>query len=165
MDYAMAMNKKGFTILESIIVLGIIALIFGMSIPQFLKFTRGSTINSAAYQVANVLKTARSYAISRNSNYEVNFDSTTFPSGPHAIWITDSAVPTPNVAGKRYMLPKTISIGKPDGSNPVTFMNGRATFKPTGGIVGNNGSVSLMDKNSATKCISVINTTGRVKID
>ncbi|MBM3253701.1 MAG: hypothetical protein FJZ16_05580 [Candidatus Omnitrophica bacterium] len=150
--------KTGFTILESTIVLGIIAVIMGMSIPLFSRFTKGSSINSAAYQISGILRTARSYAILKNSNYSVNFDNIIIP---NAVWITDS---TNNLIGKRYGLPKTIRIARPDGSDPITFYDDRATFKPTGGTV-YMGSVYLMDSGGLTKQITVINTTGRVKIN
>ncbi len=149
----MCNKKSGFTIIEALIVLTIIAAILGMSIPQLSRFTRHSSINSAAPQILNILRTARSFAISRNSNYAVNFDNTIIP---NVVWITD---PTNNIIGKRYNLPKTVRISN------ITFLNDRVTFKPTGGISGNNGSVTITDTAGVTKQIAVINTTGRVKIN
>jgi prepilin-type N-terminal cleavage/methylation domain-containing protein len=146
-------KRNGFTIIEALIVLAIIAAILGMSAPQFFRFTHGSTINSAASQISNILRTARSFAISRNRNYAVNFDNTIIP---NVVWSTDSLN---NIVGKRISLPKTVSITN------ITFLNDIATFKPTGGILGNSGSVTLIDSGGITKQITVINTTGRVKIN
>ncbi len=143
----------GFTILESVVALGIVILILGMSIPWFSKFGKSSSINSASHSISSILRTARSYAISRNSNYTVNFDTA---SVPNAVWISDSLG---NIVGKRYNLPKTAAITN------ITFQNDIATFKPTGGISGNNGSVTLTDSGGLTKQITVINTTGRVKVN
>lgn len=155
MNYKLSVNriKSGFTILESIVVLGIIAVIMGMSIPLFSRFNQGSSIDAASHNIAGILRTSRSFAISRNSNYTVNFDSTSVPNG---LWISDSLG---NIVGKRYSLPKTVSITN------ITFQNDIATFRPTGGILGNSGSVTLTDSGGLTKQITVINTTGRVKIN
>lgn len=147
------LSLAGFTILESVVALGIIILILSMSIPWFSRFGQSSSITSASHNISSMLRTTRSYAISRNSNYMVNFDTT---SVPNTAWISDSVG---NIVGKRYSLPKTVTITN------ITFQNNIATFKPTGGILGNSGSVTLMDSGGLTKQITVINTTGRVKIN
>lgn len=155
MGYKLLVNKvkSGFTILESVIVLGIIVVIVGMSIPLLSRFSQSSSINSASNNISSILRTARSYAISRNNNYSVNFDTA---SVPNAVWISDSLG---NIVGRRHNLPKTVSIAN------ITFQNNIVTFRPTGGISGNSGSVSLTDSGGLTKQITVINTTGRVKIN
>ena len=153
----MVSRRSGFTVLESIVVLGIVAIILGMSVPQFSKFIRQSKINSAANQITGVMRTARSYAISKSDNFSVNFNNTI---SPNAIWITDSLS---NLIDKRYELPENVTIARSDGSDPITFTDDMVTFKPTGGSI-YSGSVYLLSTGGDEKRISVINTTGRVKI-
>lgn len=72
-----ARTRNGYTLIEMLVVLGIILLVLGMGAPFFHNFSGGSSLKIAAREVGTVLRTARSYAMSRNENYEAFFDAAT----------------------------------------------------------------------------------------
>jgi len=153
-------TRKGFTVMEMLVVLAVIALLLGVSIPFFSGFTKGTKLKTAAKDVSAVLNTARSLAITHRKNYSVNFDNSSYP---HPYYITDES---DQLYGKRYSLPSSIRFYRPsEPESPSTFDSGKATFSSTGGLTGSAGSVWLADKRGDFRRITVSNTTGRVKID
>ena len=146
--------------MEMLIVLAVIVLLLGVSIPFFASFSKGTKLKSAAKGITAVLNTARSLSITHRKNYSVNFD---FSQQPHSYYITDE---DSQLHEKKYYLPSSIRFYRPqDPECPTTFISNKATFSPTGGLTGSAGSVWIADKKEDLRRISVSNTTGRVKID
>ena len=164
----------GFTLVEMITVLAIMAIIMAFSIPMFSRFTAGTRLDTASRDISTALRTARSYAITQREDYSVGLDSIqnefwiSLGAASADIFNTTSNQPT-NVVDKVFHLPQTISIVEggettfpgPDPSNSSNKVY-RATFSSTG--TGPNGSVCLMDTKGRTNWVTVVNTTGRVKI-
>jgi prepilin-type N-terminal cleavage/methylation domain-containing protein len=72
----------GFTLLELLIVIGIIALLMVLIVPAFTNIKSGTDVTSAAYTIKGVLDTARTYAKANNTYtwvgfYEEDISSTT----------------------------------------------------------------------------------------
>ena len=67
-------KKNGFTILEMLIVLIIIGLFTLISIPAFFNRIKSSKLKAASASVAQSLKLAKSYAVTRGKIYRVDFD-------------------------------------------------------------------------------------------
>ena len=151
MDYA------GFSLIEMMVVLGIIALIVGMSLPYFGRFNSGSGIRAAARQISSLLYTGRSLAITHRRPYAVVFNVS-----EGEVTIQD-AVSSERV-DKRYHIPATISLENPDGSDPISFKDDRVIFTPTGGVSGETGTLWLKDKKENAISITVHQSTGRIKI-
>ncbi len=159
-------KKQGFTLLETIIVIAIITLFFAISVPLFSKFTESAKLDTTARSITSALRTARSYAISKNTEYYVFFKTNT---QPHQYFISDSNIgdlsnPSVSVIEKVYKLPTGIEFGNIDFTKGTTADG--ACFESTGGLdeTNNETSVELTDgTNSIT--ITVERTTGRVKID
>lgn len=59
------MLARGFSLVEVLVSLGIIALLSAVAVPNLRNFSRNQEIEATAAQVANTLKTAQSSAISR----------------------------------------------------------------------------------------------------
>ena len=59
---AVALRKGGFTLLELLIVVGIIGLLMALIAPAFTTIKGGTDVTSAAYTIKGVLDTARTYA-------------------------------------------------------------------------------------------------------
>ncbi|MCQ9208774.1 MAG: prepilin-type N-terminal cleavage/methylation domain-containing protein [Omnitrophica bacterium] len=153
-------TKKGFTLMEMLVVLAVIVLLIGVSIPFFASFTKGAKLKTAAKDVVAVLNTARIASITYRKNYSVNFD---YSQTPHSYYITDE---NNEIYGKKYHLPSSIKFSRPQQpQQPTTFTADKATFSSTGGLIGSVGSVWLADKKEDFRRITVSNTTGRVKID
>jgi len=153
-------SRKAFTLMEMLVVLAVVVLLLGVSIPFFASFTKGAKLKTAVKDVSAVLNTAHNLSITHRKNYSVNFE---FSQRPHCYYITDV---DSQLYEKRYYLPSSIRFYRPqDPARPTTFSSNRATFSPTGGLAGSAGSIWLADKKEDFRRINVSNTTGRVKVD
>jgi prepilin-type N-terminal cleavage/methylation domain-containing protein len=77
---------RGFTLLELLIVLGIIALLLVLLTPAFTYIKGGTDVTSAAYTIKGVLDTARTYAKANNTYTWVGFyeENTANPASPNS---------------------------------------------------------------------------------
>ena len=62
-----------FTLVELLVVVGIIAVLMVLMVPAFTTIKGGSDVTSAAYQIAGVLEQARTHAIAHNTYVWVGF--------------------------------------------------------------------------------------------
>jgi prepilin-type N-terminal cleavage/methylation domain-containing protein len=65
--------RAGFTLLELLVVMGIIALLMVLVVPAFTNIKSGGDVTSAAYTIKGVLDTARTYAKANNTYTWVGF--------------------------------------------------------------------------------------------
>src|SRR5438552_14588167 len=70
---AVALREGGFTLLELLIVVGIVALLMVLIAPAFTYIKGGTDVTSAAYTIKGVLDTARTYAKANNTYTWVGF--------------------------------------------------------------------------------------------
>jgi prepilin-type N-terminal cleavage/methylation domain-containing protein len=70
---AAALREGGFTLLELLIVVGIIGLLMVLIAPAFTTIKGGTDVTSAAYTIKGVLDTARTYAKANNTYTWVGF--------------------------------------------------------------------------------------------
>src|SRR5262249_17347484 len=66
-------SVRGFTLLELLIVVGIIGLLMALVAPAFTTIKGGTDVTSAAYMIKGVLDTARTYAKANNTYTWVGF--------------------------------------------------------------------------------------------
>lgn len=144
-------RAAGYTLIEMTIVLFIILAFLAMSVPFFTNFSSSTGLKTAEREVGTVLRTARSYAISQNKNYEVLFDTSPVP---NTYSIRDSATPTQPI-DKTYQLPMGINF----------TAAATVTFTPNGGLTSTiDASVTVAETKDATKfrTITVDAVTGAV---
>lgn len=154
----MNMEDRGFTLLETIIVLAIMTMFFVISIPLFSKFAEKTKLETSARSVTSALRTARVYAITNNTNYYVIFDAAT---DPDSYFVSEDGT---NSKDKREKLPIGISFG----AIGFTYGGGpTACFKSTGELneSANDTTLTISDTEGNIKTITVERTTGRVQID
>src|SRR6266702_3442749 len=70
---AVALREGGFTLLELLVVVGIIGLLLVLIAPAFTYIKGGTDVTSAAYTIKGVLDTARTYAKANNTYTWVGF--------------------------------------------------------------------------------------------
>src|SRR6266513_5301698 len=70
---AVALREGGFTLLELLIVVGIIGLLMVLIAPAFTTIKGGTDVTSAAYTIKGALDTARTYAKANNTYTWVGF--------------------------------------------------------------------------------------------
>lgn len=171
------MKCRGFTLLETIIVLAIMTMFFAVSIPFFSRFTEGAKLDTAARGITSALRIARGSAITNNTNYYVFFDKTVTPNEYYVYYYAPPIPPgTLTISDKKYKLPAGILFYAPAPSlvpDEIGFTadgGDRACFKPTGELdeTSSDTSVVIADAETATanyKKITVERTTGRARID
>src|SRR3989475_5451739 len=71
--FGVAQRKRAFTLLEMLVVMGIIATLMVLVAPAFTTIKGGTDVTSAAYTVKSVLDTARTYAKANNTYTWVGF--------------------------------------------------------------------------------------------
>ena len=78
--------QAGFTLLELLIVVGIIALLMVLIAPAFTTIKGGTDVTSAAYTIKGVLDTARTYAKANNTYTWVGFyeENVANPASPNS---------------------------------------------------------------------------------
>src|SRR5882724_5861038 len=66
-------RRAGFTLLELLIVVGIVAMLMVLIAPAFTTIKGGTDVTSAAYTIKGVLDTARTYSKTNNTYTWVGF--------------------------------------------------------------------------------------------
>ena len=95
-------NAKGFSLVELMIVLGIVMTICAISVPSLIKANRGYQLQSSARNIAQALQSAKFKAIGTNSSKTVSINTA-----------TNSFVSS---AGVTTMLPSTVKFEALPGS-------------------------------------------------
>jgi general secretion pathway protein H len=121
------MKQRGFTMLELLMVLALIALAYGMASPMLGKGQGTAEHKAAARSVVQALKSARNHAISERKETTVNFD------------LKNAAF---SHAGGSQAFPKDVAVKLDTTAKELTSeTSGAIRFYPDGGSTG--GRVSL----------------------
>ena len=149
-EMILKIGNKGFTLVEMIVVLAIIGIILGVSLPFFSQFIASARLKTAVRDVVTTLSAARSYAITKRADCSVVFDLE-----KEQYWIEILG----SVLEKKNKTPEGIDL------LDTTFSSHRVTFLPTGALIGSSGSITIIDKGGRTKLVRVINVTGKIKVE
>ncbi len=151
-------NNHGFTIIELALVIALISTLSTIGIFSYRTFLPSLRLSGSAREISATLQLARVKAISNNKNYKVIFNS-------GGAYQTYKEISTGNwqAEDSSQTLPVGISFNR-GGSDPITFTNDEALFNPTGGLSSASGGVYLKNSRSQAYSVTVVNTTGRVKV-
>lgn len=174
--------QQGFSLVEGIVVIGIISVVLGMALIGFQTMLPNSKANSAMDQVLAQLRSARERAISHRIEVQVQFVGTNQITLTE-IWRVGNAPPPTTVTfegGAKYMV-FAAAPAVPD--TPMGFGNGAPIFfggqnggPPTmkfttnGSFIDGNGALvngtvflGIPGKPSTARAVTILGATGRVR--
>ena len=175
--------QRGFSLLEALVVVGVLMVLIGFSVLGWQSTWQGSKANSAMYHVIGQLRTARQTAISNRRNMEVAFTN------PNQVQLTPetttgtAVLPSPYPAvtldgGSQYALfaglPDTpmgfgnnsaISFSVPGGAlvPPMRFTTSGAFVDANNSLVNGTLFLGLPGKTNTARAVTVLGATGRVR--
>ena len=71
-----ASTQKGFTLVESSIVVGILTIVAALAIPSFQRFAANGNLKAAAREIISDFSSLKRRAMSENTKFSVKFDAT-----------------------------------------------------------------------------------------
>jgi prepilin-type N-terminal cleavage/methylation domain-containing protein len=110
--FSLARCRGGFTLLELLLVLAVIAIIVGLARPMLNNFARGRQLGDTAEEVIMRARWAHTQAVTRGISYRLNFDPT-----KREIWLTMQTGP----AFQNMLQSQNAVPGQPLGTNSATF--------------------------------------------
>lgn len=160
-------KESGFTLLELIIVITIIAIMTSLVTPMYMDYTESSTLRGEAQNIYSLLYNSKMRAVRERDNISVVFDTATTPQriqvfSNGGLTLVSTFTFSSNITYGHGGATKdaTKSAGTNFGDD-VTFNTNTVTFNNQG--TANAGYVYIENKNDQTYSIGVL-TTGLIKI-
>ena len=143
------------TLVELLVVLGIIGLILGMSVPALSTYTKQVRLKTAIRQVVGVVSLARSLAISSHEEHALVVDAE-----HQEIRIVNlvSGEPLEHVVRLPSSVSVAVQVGGQEAPEP------KVVFRPTGSLAGRTTSIILTD-HQRQHTITVSGVTGAVSVE
>lgn len=144
------MNRKGFTLLELMVVVVIIGVLAAVAVPNMGAWLAKRDLNSTARTIYSNLQQARSEAIKRNSDIKVCFDSVTSPNRYIMIATTGgTVVPWTNFPNTAVTITATTFAGNAAMAANSTGFNSRGLALQSGSITIQSASAPAADNTRA----------------
>ena len=143
------------TLVELLVVLGIIGLILGISVPQLTAYSNQARLKAATRQLIGLLGLARSRAISAHEDHAVLIDG-------ERRRITVENTVSGEALEQAVGLPPSISIEVEVAGAPA--QESRLVFRPTGSLAGRTTSIILSDRDRRA-IVTVSGITGAVTVE
>ena len=141
-------HSKGFTIVELMIVIGIIAILCGIAIPGFMGWLPKHRIQSSALDVQAAIGLAKQTAIKENTNVVLSLDTVS----EKYVSFIDLDEDGIQDAGEQTIRAKAMSPGV--NLNSTSIAGDKLIFNSRG-LVNSSGNIQLTDKQGHSQVISV----------
>jgi len=148
-------RESGFTLIEMMVVIAVLAIIASIAIPAFMTLLPGMRLNGAARQVMGDLMAARMKAVKENNNFRVHYLSA------YTYQIIDDDDNSGSANGGEWTVTKDIRDNYPDGVRFYHSTN-NVIFYPRGNA--SPATLYLETSDGSEKKAVIVNFTGRTKI-
>lgn len=150
-------KKSGFTLLELMVAIAIIAILAALAVPNFIKWRPERQLSAAAREVLSVMQYARSRALKDNVSVGLLFDRA---NETYTVFFDNGAGANANNGAQDGDEPTVKSGRMPPGINlKDTTLTADGVFFDSRGLLSNAGGiVNLKNSLNVTKSISVIRT-------
>jgi prepilin-type N-terminal cleavage/methylation domain-containing protein len=155
-------SRKGFSAVELLTAILIIAVLVTTATPAVLQWRQGLEVKKTTRQIASVLRQARSAAVNRNLEQQVQFDSVLQRYGlseGNLAYNSTAFVPVVNW--------NTLNLETP--VNPGAVGTTTICFNPNGtstncATVASSATITVQDKKGSTKIAVTVSPTGFIRI-
>jgi prepilin-type N-terminal cleavage/methylation domain-containing protein len=157
-------NNKAFTMVELMVVIGIISIMTIVAAPSFSSFLDGVKVKTAAQDIYSALYTARSLAVTKGLEHRVRFGTTTFRVEQGNAFSGSTTWTTVSAIGK---LSTGVSYAMFDANFPTDAGKNVCEFEPNGTASLNNVDsvfVDLANTESKRYRVTITARTGFVKL-
>ncbi len=145
---AKGMNKKGFTLMELMVVVVIIGVLAAVSVPGMGAWLAKRNLNATARTIYSNLQQARSEAIKRNSDIKICFDAVTSPNRYIMIATTGGTiVPWTSFPNTAVSITATTFAGDAAMATNSTGFNSRGLALQSGNITIQSAKAPTADNN------------------
>jgi prepilin-type N-terminal cleavage/methylation domain-containing protein len=149
------MRRRGFSLVELLVVLGVIGLILGISVPSLTTYSSQLRLKAATRQIVGLLSLARSKAIGSRENHAVMVDQER-----REVSIVDLSTGEPMEQIVR--LPKEVTVDVQAGGQSAA--EPQVVFRPTGALEGRTMQLIVTGRDQA-HTITITGTTGSVTVE
>ncbi len=154
-------NPKGFTLLEALVVMSMMAVLVALAVPYFGGWRKNAQFKEGARLLASAFREARSVAISRNLESRVAID---VPGNAFHVEVgnlTNNSTTWTPLKGGETTLSGSVSLKSEDDCSGATALS--IAFSPNG--TGETGVLCIMDGTAPKYRVGVQSeTSGRVEI-
>ena len=155
-------NANGFTLIEALIVIFLMACISALAVPNLMNWLNKAKLNGAVNNLKGSLELAKFKAIQENGPVAVNFTTNSY-----AIFRDTGATPGMHDAGEEFfrkrLLARGVRIDLSATTFPDTGIGGKRTrFKGRGTSA--SGTVYLVNSQGMAKKI-IVSSTGRIRTE
>ena len=157
-------SERGFTLLEIIIVVGLIGVLGAIALPVLSESTNRNAVWTASEQIGSQVRQARLKAITRNSPFRVVFDCPA--TGQYRVLAVDGTIDDEDRCSNTvdgdsgvFVMPTNISFG----TVPTMEVSGRGVYSlPGGGSLPLTITVQYGDSHARSLTVSV---TGQITFE
>lgn len=151
----MATQRRGFTLVELMVVLAVIGIIVGMSVPGLTAYARDLRLKTATRQIMGLLGLARSTAITRHAESAVIIDQ-----AQHQVRVVESE--TGEAMEQMVRLPGAVTVTVAAGGEDLE--ESQIVFRATGALTGRTVTLTV-EEDTRHQTITVTGATGAIMLE